>query len=527
MKTDYQSLFKSFNFWLFALCSVMLFIWLQAMPRYNDDFWYSFNIFPWIDGPASGFPWDEIVATWKEHYQIDNGRLGNVVEVPLLLLPKWVTVLFCTACFSGSLALAMKIENLPIRRGALLPVALALLAYTLPWSDSMGAQDYMLNYIVPPFLAMACAYIYFKPAPRAGKATAWLRYAGVLLLALITGAWHEGFSAPLFGAFIVLAFFRKENRKPENLIMTVGLLMGIIYLATTPGSSHRAADIASWRTSYLQSFVAVSYLDPMFFVMVLTVVAAWIAKGWRRLIKMEGTLLFIGIAIESFCIHCLTTTTPRTGWFVTFSSCMAVCSLGAELFPSLRADHKAGSIVLKAVASLLAVLNLAMMDFYCMQLAREFRIVEESIRRNPHKTVFQNIPPLREIPWPVRSSLEYNMLVNSWNIYSIKRLYAPDVDITVIPAALKDADPSNSRIIPGSAGMMERDGFLFIPANEEDSIRKEIKARIDFGPFAETFRFSAIPFRTEKDGRPYYYLVVLRSVAPEFIFFDIKKADGI
>lgn len=90
-----------------SLFAIGMGIFLIGMPKYLDDLWFLCSFGDWfrgngVDYPTNDinlfsteFPWKEIQETWRDHYMYDNARLGNIIVVLFLLLPKWIGSLIC------------------------------------------------------------------------------------------------------------------------------------------------------------------------------------------------------------------------------------------------------------------------------------------------------------------------------------------------------------------------------------------------------------------------------------------------
>ena len=159
--------------WIF-LFMVGFGVFFIGMPKFMDDYWYMMHLRPWFESQGivypenggnifkAGIPWEAILDTWYEHYEEDNIRLGNLVAPILLLFPKWIGSGICLACLVYSIIVGLGLTGIDWRNSRLVPVALFLCTFFMPWRDHLGALDYQLNYIVPTAISIGlikCIYI--------------------------------------------------------------------------------------------------------------------------------------------------------------------------------------------------------------------------------------------------------------------------------------------------------------------------------------------------------------------------------
>ncbi len=129
------------------------------MPKCSDDYWYMMFLRPWYAAQGiidpenggnifkAGIPFDAIWETWKNHYDIDNVRLGNLLAPVLLMFPKWLGSGLMGIVWLYVTISAFRVAGIEMRNTLIVGVALVLFYFLLPWRVRMGALDYQLNYI--------------------------------------------------------------------------------------------------------------------------------------------------------------------------------------------------------------------------------------------------------------------------------------------------------------------------------------------------------------------------------------------
>lgn len=169
-----------------------------------------------------------------KYFNEDNARIGNTLEICLLQVPKWIPVIIqCVALIIGVLIMA----NLAgvRRRWKRMTLFLSLFVFAPMWSHSMFCQAYAFNYIVTIPLFFATIYYYNHPE----KIPLW---AGILL-SVITGAWHEGFTLVLLFGWAVMWLFDRTSLNKRNIWYVAGAALGLAWLVLlNPGVWTRQAD---------------------------------------------------------------------------------------------------------------------------------------------------------------------------------------------------------------------------------------------------------------------------------------------
>lgn len=165
-----MSIFRSFHLtgnivWM-SLFVIGMGIFFIGMPKYLDYWWFLCFFGDWfrhngVDYPTNGvnlfsaeIPWKEIQETWRDHYMYDNGRLGNIIVVLFLLLPKWIGSLLCLGVLIYVIIKSFDICGIDISRSALVSFGLGLWYILMPWQNHMGGLVFQFNYIIPSILAI-------------------------------------------------------------------------------------------------------------------------------------------------------------------------------------------------------------------------------------------------------------------------------------------------------------------------------------------------------------------------------------
>ena len=198
------------------------------MPYTCDDYWYMTPFRDYFMGSDSSFPAESLWHCWSDHYQTDNIRLANIVFSFFLLLPKVLPSIICGLLVGVILWMSAKLCNIGSRNPLLVAILALMLSFLLPWYEQMFSLCFAFNYIWASALTISLAYIYFYKDKQVGVVLS-------LLLGIIVGAWHEGFSIPLLSGFMVYAFINRRMINRRHFAIMCGLVVGILWLLHAPG----------------------------------------------------------------------------------------------------------------------------------------------------------------------------------------------------------------------------------------------------------------------------------------------------
>lgn len=252
----------------------------------------------------------------------DNSRLSNEAFPAIILWPGTRVIFNVLTGLMMSMIILLVSRIVTSRwtpsRGCCIAVWFALL-FTLPWRNNLFVTNYSLNYIYSAVITLTFAIAMLRllkgGAPK-------LFVAATLLLGLLTGAWHEGFAAPILGALGVVGcidgFRRRHVSVPFWSIIIISAAVMLAF-ALSPGILNRAGrelggDVSlSYR---LPRLVANNYL--VIGTVILVAVGAFASKG-RKLIASafadSWCLLFALCALFGLAICMVVNPTPRTAFW--------------------------------------------------------------------------------------------------------------------------------------------------------------------------------------------------------------------
>lgn len=514
-----------------------------GMPKYYDDYMYMVHLRPWfasqgIDFPENGgdvfragIPWGGILDTWREHYGDDNIRLPNLLIPFFLLFPKWVGSGIMTLLWGWTVMTLLRLTVRDWRHSPLVPVSLALLTFCMPWRDYFGAMDYQFNYIFSAWMASrlllwsGCG----KTAPKAGRAGIWRRVVTGVCLGFVVGICHEGISVPVAVGLATVALCFRSRREAGTFAAVAGLAAGAALLLSVPGMRHRSAELVEAQ-SLMWVFRNLHVEGTALWLYLALAAVTLIRRSKRRQLVSPGQVfLSVNIAV-SLAILCYCGLAVRRACFWLDFVCIAgtVDLLRINLGTRARRYDAAG--IALAVALLAAVyVHLAAVGVAALKLRKLHAEVIREYVENPEGNMFGDIQTLRELSPLTGYMPDYRFHVTGmFNVrwyYGFGEGYWNGCEI-IFPSRLRYIDAVAGEPVPGDGKIRKAGNFYF--ARSEDlplDIAKDMSVSLwmDFGKGYVHVLSGAYPFRSEKDGREYVWIIP----GTDWYVTHFKKVRGI
>lgn len=494
-----------------ALLTVTFAIFFIGMPRYLDDLWYSIHLKPWLDGVPGAPLWQAMKDTWTEHMLTDNVRLANMVCVPFMILPKWVGSGISALLWGVSMAWGARLAGLdPGRLTPLLSLGMCLWAFFMPWYDSMGVENFQFNYIWPTFLAVLSLRLFFSDKQRN---PGWVFAAG-----LLTGLWHEGFTAPLLASFCTILTLCPHTRNRSAWWLTSGLALGMVWMLAWPTSWQRVANVTGENEFGPGRVVFIAFQHPALLLMLLTAALSLCRRKWREQLSDTITLALIVSALASAAIHFATTRTARTGWWAEYCAVITILRMLGHMCPRLSRSDKPTSLLVTLPLLLLTFTRQTVVDIYAIRIREAY---DKALSKHLHSgqdNVFAEVPDEHSSPLICLYAPDFTPLLAPVNLTFVNFYYHRDDARQFIPAPeqLRRVTATSGVAVPPVPGgedlhIRELDGRLFMPTDE--TARGEFIADVDFGyTRKQGVRIIYHPFVSEADGKRYAYLYPWRRV---------------
>lgn len=535
MKTEGK--IKNRNALLILLYVVGMGVCLMGMPKYMDDLWYLNHLQDWfkmqgVDYPDAGgnifkygIPWEGILEIWKDHAGTDNIRLGNVVAPILLLFPKWLGSGLMVILFVISLYLLFRLLRIDLRRSALVPVGIVLVAFIFPWEELMGSLVYQINYLGTTFLGMLVIWQIFT---RRNPLKVWY-CLGMSLLGFMTGWWHEGFGVPIGFGLALLAVVYRRFRRMDVYLTIAGLVAGVFISLSCEGMQNRIGYIGGFIAGWFSNYLLLNlYLPIIFFVS--TFVLAICRRGWKRVIGEPFWVFSISSGLASAFVMHFSLSFDRGGWWFWLMMIGTILHSLQESFPKFWSRYSWKNCLIWGPLLLLVYVQLGFGGYYTLLFRQRLYADFQEWKRNPHKTRFTDLSTLQDVPpicgyFPVgiMCARMYDQYA-SWQTKNWKSIFvlndnAYNEPNGGIPEALRYVTPESGYLLPGDANLRMKDGYLFKLEDEDmtrelkadDTSNREVELDLDFGKGYIPVRQWQLSFVSEADGRRYIFVRITLS----------------
>lgn len=509
----------------------------MSMPKYYEDYAYHRYIADWYfsqgitditDGgniAKAGIPLDGIEQTWIVRGQDDNIRLGNLLDVLILLLPKWVGGLIAALCWLFSMLLSFKIANIDIGKSSMVSFAIAAWGIFLPWMSHIGCQIFQFNYIVPTFLSLSIVYLTTKMATDTGSilkintnSKSLLKYFSLFLLGILTGWWHEGFSLPLICGLVALILFYKDMRRFDVIAAIIGLILGVLIVIASPGTGARLSNTSAESVS-LKNIIL--YNIP-YYIFIAICIAALFRKG-LKFIKDNKIIIFCVISgLIPILISLLTFSQARVTWWSIIISTVGMIKILPTLWPRLCGKYSVVNLLCLTPVVLLLFIRFTVTDIYAFKLRNMMSQAISIYETNPDTTLYSQLITSKDFPLITGNLPDVLLPSDMFVIADFLSVKSGKTNFKIIPEELRDVTALSGREV-SKTGVREYRGRLFLAT---DSIDYNDYAMIiidaDYGHGFKPVRTYPYHFTSESDGNTYLYLNMIEPW-PESHLFPIRE----
>ena len=516
-KRELTDTLKTLNFWYLSIFIVGFGIYFIVMPKFADDYWFMEYLKPWFDQQGiwdpdgggnifkAGIPWKEIIETWQSHYYDDNCRLGNIIVVVMLLFPKWLGSGITLMAFAYAITGSFKLVGIDWRNSMLVPIGLLMYYLSVPWYDMMGSLVYQYNYILPTGLSIWLLNRIFD-----NKATTkWI--VGTFMLALITGAWHEGFSFPLVIGLTVSLFYRKW-RNLNTYMGIAGLLIGLIFLYQSPGMRERGTDAISDGIHLpVWLIIDIVKLYWAYFMAITMIAACLLVKTARdKIIGCSRIVCLTVVCIVPLALLVVVFMEPRVAWLGTFLSvtlCIGILNVITEWF---RNNTGVIKVTIGMVCVIPVIVSLAFIDVDCFKYRTQMHRIVSKFSKDPLLEVvcedYETSPqkPMIQLDMPGHAFANIGLMYihkyyNSERGRIINFCY-------ILPEKLRGFTSDSGCLVGGENEVREYRGYYVAPYNGADIGLKKGCMEMDLGKGYVWVRINSVVFISEADGKKYIFI---------------------
>lgn len=494
-----QQKLKSIAFWIIPVLTFVAFaIMFCALPYMLDDLWYMERFMDYMTGQSSDFPFAAIGETLKFHYLTDNARLGNALFTCLLPLPRFISAI------GSLLMLALALYCLIILSGVkgrpLAAVWLCFLFAIFPfWTDGISMLCFQFNYLWASAIALLCLTVFLHDRP--------LNPFAALILGLIAGAWHEGFSVPLLCALVGLClFWPRRFLNAWRGAMMLGLLGGICYLLSSPAFFRYSTDGVSVFADPMRWYRTLRLHLPflVFFLMALIGLAF---RTTRHRIWTPTIVAFAIIGVVACVIFAFSPMYLRVGFFAGIIAVPAMMRIWAVYFrqPHTSLAFKA-SVLTTALAALFLICHYIAADIATLRLRQNIIDIHSECWTTTNDTIFKDLTWGDEVSFLClgKPFFPYQEECLKRDLEILNRTTGRSVSI--VPTELEYVTAESGEPVEGRPGLRVYNNRYFIPATPGNS---PYSIRVRYGDNLWKSRAAIqFPFTSRADGKQYYYMVV-------------------
>lgn len=518
--------------WLMVFLAAFAFYFIVA-PKCYDDYLFLWYIWPWFEQQGLltpewggdvwnyGIPWDLILDTWCDSFETDNVRLPNLIVPFILLCPRWVGGLILTVLFAWSVILAFRLAGVDWRRSRLVPMAVLLWTYFLPWQDRFASIDFSLNYIMPAWLVLLLYDYLQKNRGRGG----WRVPVWSSLLGLLIGWSHEEVGLSACCGLIVLMVADREWRCRSALYACVMMLMTVTASLITPGMMNRIAESGN-SIPGLSSLLRFYYLwqkNLVNFVLVCGLLTVSVMRFNMRQVISNPLIvfLFVSSTVNAGCMLILTLD-GRVFYYSEFVSVIILMQLIRINFSGTNIKKTGWLHFVNAVLVLVAFYRLLVFDCFAVMMRRNSIPAMEEFAKNPAGGFFGELPDRNWLPLWMGPGVDDYVNISFYYYVDILRQEPREnraqaytysnITRAAVPHALEYITPESGMEMPGDHRIRIVDGYMFMKeedADAEETAFSRIKVEIDYGSGRFTDMGEAYRFRSKGDGRYYVWLVPL------------------
>lgn len=520
LKSDkVTSIFNISLFTAYALCVTIL---MAGMPFSGDDFAFRADYIWKRDGEGILSYWKPFIDQVNYLFFYNSPRLCNILSLILIILPKWLLSTLMGGCWAYAMYSSLKIAQIDIKRSLLVPFALLLWAFMPVWADHMWEFVFEMNYIASAALSCFSIYIIFY------KQDSDINLIWMLILGLVLGAWQESYSGPILAGLIATVILLPKFRTKRNLIFTLGLLIGVAYLALCPGTR--------CRTSYDGFNQGIFYWRQLIYILAVYhgwVILAIILFGFTlfkfrknlRMILHNPLIIFSLASIVCSMFLCwVSFCNLRSGMWGDLNSIILILYLLRMLSPDFRLHHNVISFTLSILCSILLCLNIAYSLLYGLNIEQQYRLIIKHYQDSDSNIVLMHLPPLHSIPLIAGFNLPPSDIYG-YNICLMRKYYYNDyISRTTVKTKeldLIDLTSTSGEPVAGDGGFRLYNGFYFRPYRTDGTNSYDLS--LDLGLFVKrTPHLSMDTIRSEEDGQLYEYLHIHN---PEARILPIKAIN--
>lgn len=417
-----------------VLLSVMVAIMSNFAPYIGDDLYFSMRK-------------DNLVGFWEYvsyHYNGFNGRLADYSTYFMIgIFPKELFAIICGIMYGLGCYFLLRLvfykRKINLQIAILVSSAMIL---CLPWHQAMFLRACLLNYVFTTGLVIPCVWLFINPPKNLSK----IKTAGIVILSFVSAMMHEGFSAPVFVAFVVYAVVNRKLTKLQFLIL-VAFFIGMLSPLSSPGIWNRLSLqtpseeslVSGLLTRLLESCYAICRRHFMMIVFLLISIVLLIKNRKNNLVYDKGYISFLFvIIIVSIFISACSGNIPRSYWL---SNLISILLVGYLLSYHVDLMTKIKKRILNAFCICVCGFIIAHMIYsikWEYKLNQEFVIVKNEYVKSDNGIVYADTFSSYDAPFLCLEKPLFDQFYGECNRTPFSWYYGSDEKyVSVVPAELE------------------------------------------------------------------------------------------
>lgn len=431
---------------IIILCAFLCGLLAWLTPYNHDDLFYTlpYRELGSDDALTSvRFPSLQEFKTFAwNHYMNTNGRIGDKLLTPALLLPKWLFSLF-TALAVMVILDAGRFISSGLRDGRWRILGAVLAVFCLPWYNLMFTGAFSVNYLWGSALAIVC----FSYMTGLRSVQRWWTRLLLCVLILLGGAWHEGFAMTVGCAVAVYFVVYRLKIDKWQWVYLLLWICGAAIVIFAPSSWDRMATSGSpfdigrvfSRPTLVYFNVALLYVP----------LCAWcfVKHSIRKQMSLQDKALLIALlsmlAVNLYIIG----RTYCVARIVFFSMVFVLPGIILTLRLLLRPVNKCFVPLSCIAGAVLAIVHLCSCVYWqASVLNNDYRTVHRLFTHG-HDTIYYDLTTDDTLPWYVLGKPSGYMLHNSWGLTCFSNYYGSGGrQLYIVPSRFAHIKPTEEGV---------------------------------------------------------------------------------
>lgn len=427
-------------YWGVAFLIAALYATLSYVtPYYLDDYTFMGNYRDDAEG-GYAFSW----SAWARYYDIirgyDNGRISNALSPISTMFSPWKEIfpILTGIMLSLTIVLVQRFATQRRRSTGYLALTWALAIVCLPWRDTLFVRDYVLNYIMAS--AVTLSFLWFLRKICREERPSRMHVASCLVLAIIAGGWHEGFSATTICGLGLLAILRRFRLPRRFYAATAVYLASTLLFMLSPGIIGRIALAAESEHPFpTKNIYIILLLDAA---LALLYMASRMCKGRRpNIMRLPASVIVsVGITVSGYVLAFCSTATPRSYFWPDLAAICIAVWLTKRILDQLRQEGRrfiattstAAVITLTALCAAQTLSVIVWQDRY----RREADKIMELLSNSKTGIIYYNPTWPQEAPaYTLRIPVGNKIWSSPWHMGCLKSyLLTPECEVNSIIA---------------------------------------------------------------------------------------------